>query len=172
MSTYSFVRPALQPQCMPASVCGSMPWLEVARPLIAVLLHSMLTVQHEHSAWSQQVGRQATAGVCHLPYFTGIRQLVLILTDKYATSPPATTLPPPPPSCCRNWVSLLKGFATCKTRSVAACSGLCTMMPGKGCTLAPAARKGFIGTLGPRFAACTKLAPAACKANPECAVRS
>jgi hypothetical protein len=77
-----------------------------------------------------------------------------------------------PLACChRNWVALLKGFQTCKTRTAATCTGLCTMMAGKGCTLTPAARRGFLGTLGPRFAACTKLAPAACAANPECKVR-
>lgn len=75
-----------------------------------------------------------------------------------------------PKGAAANWVALLKGFETCKTRTGAACSGLCTLVPGKGCTLTPAARKGFLGTLGPRFAACTKLAPAACAANPECKV--
>lgn len=66
------------------------------------------------------------------------------------------------------WVSLLRGFESCKGKTGAACSGSCMIMPGKGCTLTPAARKNYLGSLGPKFASCTKLAPAACVANPEC----
>eukprot|EP00775_Hariotina_reticulata_P009806 gene9806-9964_t len=46
----------------------------------------------------------------------------------------------------------------------------CVNMPGKGCTLTPAARKTILGSLAPTFAQCTGLAPSACAANGNCKV--
>jgi hypothetical protein len=68
-------------------------------------------------------------------------------------------------------VKLLQGFQSCVSKTAAACTGNCMVMPGKGCTLTLQARKATLGSLAPTFAQCNTLAPAACAANVNCKVR-